>query len=228
MKNIGAIALLCAGLLHGQVSTTRVPVNSYSFQGATLGMSLSAFKTLKDVGPIQMDFMERTAKGKYKSVKRDVPTPICSDTIGGADSFAATSLQPGEIACDVQYGNPNRDDLVVAGQPVTQILFKFFNQKLETIEVRFPSVSYLVISSAFREKYGNPTTETTTDNENAMGATWSSDYLEWRQGSQSIRMFEGSGNGPGQDSFGIEGSSSVTISDSSLTPTPAPKRAVDF
>jgi hypothetical protein len=201
------------------------PSHPYTFQGASIGMSLGDFKKLKAGDSVMGDFQEPNSKGKLKNVRRAVPTPICSDTMGGPTAFQFA--EPGEVICDVHAGDLYRPDLAVAGFYVDSILFKFFNDKLERIEMQFAGFAYSGIADAFREKYGPPSSESKESQENGFGATWQSEVLTWKKGSEIIFINEGPGNGPGQDNRKPKTALAI-IQDPTLTPKATAKSKVNF
>jgi len=137
------------------------------------------------------------------------------------------TVQPGEVLCNPAPGEINIDARMVAGSAVTSILYHFYNGKLYEIALVFPAVRYGVTKSAFLDKYGPPSRQTTSEFQNGFGARWTGEDLFWLQGTQTVSLEEGGNNGPGQDHFASIGSSAV-IMDTALMPRSSSTKTQDF
>jgi len=117
---------------------------------------------------------------------------------------------------------------LVAGDPVGSVLYHFFNGKLYEIDLHFAAIRYRVIKAAFQDKYGPPSEQSESQFQNGFGASWTGEDLFWKLGTQSLFLYEGPKNGPGQDQFDEIASSAATFADSALAPASAPAQKPDF
>lgn len=130
--------------------------------------------------------------------------------------------------CNPSPGAVNVEARVVAGDPVGSVLYHFYSGKLYEIDLRFAAVRYRVIKAAFQDKYGSPTERSESQFQNGFGAKWAGESLLWKVGTESLFLYEGPKNGPGQDGFDEIAFSMATFTDSALAPSPSPAKKPDF
>lgn len=116
-------------------------------------------------------------------------------------------------------------DYLVAGIPMQSIMYRFREARLFRIEILFYCAAYQTLAAAFEEKYGKPSDDTAENYQNRFGARWAGRKKEWKNGSESIVIAEGAGNGPGRDPY-TDGGMAI-LEDSSFLPKPQP-RPQDF
>jgi hypothetical protein len=116
----------------------------------------------------------------------------------------------------------------VAGFLLPGIGYYFYNDKLYKIEMHFAARNYAVIGAAFKDKYGSEPDRIESQYHNGFGAQWVGESLFWKRGTQTVLLYEGSQNGPGQDQYSDIGSSTATFSDRALAPPIKPQGKSDF
>jgi hypothetical protein len=205
------------------------PVNvPFSFKGNSLGMTLQAFKASNNQGQVWVAWGPANSQGKAKKEnKKQVPTPLCTDDYPSlANGWLA--LSPGEVFCNPAPGETNPEARTVAGFVLPGIGYYFYNDKLYKIDMHFAARHYTVIRAAFKDKYGSQPDRIETSFQNGFGAHWIGESLFWKQGTQTVLLYEGSMNGPGQDRYSDIGSSTATFSDNAFVPPTKPRAKSDF
>jgi hypothetical protein len=133
------------------------------------------------------------------------------------------------VFCNPAPGETNPEARTVAGFLLPGIGYYFYNDKLYKINMHFAARNYAVMGAAFRDKYGSEPDRIESQYQNGFGAHWVGESLFWKRGTQTILLYEGSQNGPGQDKYNDIGSSTATFSDSALAPPPVkPRGKSDF
>lgn len=222
MKRLGVALLALIGMCSGQ-SPGDVP---FSFKGNSLGMTLQAFKASNNQGQVWIAWGSANWRGKPKKEnKKQVPTPLCTDDYPSL----AGALSPGEVFCNPDPAETNPEARTVAGLLLPGIDYYFYNDKLYKIAMHFAARNYAVIGASFRDKYGPEPYRMESQYQNGFGAHWVGESLFWKRGTQTVLLYEGSQNGPGQDQYADIGSSTATFSDSALAPPPVkPHAKSDF
>ena len=181
----------------------------FMFKGNSLGMTLDAFKASNNQGKVWVASGAPNWRGKpRKGMEREVPTPLCTDEMRGFPGDNETlAMVPDEVFCNPAPAEINPEARMVAGNPVAQ---------------------YPIIKSAFQTKYGPAPSRSEVGFQNGFGARWTGEVLLWNRSTQTLMLYEGGKNGPGQDEFDPVGSSSATFTDGALAPHLAPAQKPDF
>jgi hypothetical protein len=162
-------------------------------------------------------------------MEREVPTPLCTDEMRGFPGDNETlAMVPDEVFCNPAPAEINPEARMVAGNPVAAIGYYFFKGRLYRIEMHFAAAQYPIIKSAFQTKYGPAPSRSEVGFQNGFGARWTGEVLLWTRSTQTLMLYEGGKNGPGQDEFDPVGSSSATFTDGALAPHLAPAQKPDF
>jgi hypothetical protein len=221
--------VLCVSLLFAASGMSAQSASSdsqgFSFKGNYLGMPLSDFKAANP-GKIWINTGDPNRR-KNKNLTQEVATPLCTDVYGGFEGDTGP-LEPGEVLCNASPGIANPDGKTVMGQIAVQVIYRFFLGKLYRIEIAMLPVNYALVSLAFRKKYGEPGDVTYGQFENGFGAVWKGEELAWKNGSQRIYTFEGSGNGPAQNSLDPANPSRFIFEDTALAPPNSSRLKIDF
>jgi hypothetical protein len=216
MKRVLIVVLLCAS-----------PCVAQTFKGNTIGMSLEEFKQSNKGQQIHINTGD-PSKRVDKKLSQKVDTPLCTDTFDGFEGTEKGAYRlPGEIICNVSPGAFNSAAKTIDGMQMRQVLYHFYDGKLYRISLSFSTIQFSGVRSAFISKFGEPTHIADTGCQNAFGARWTAESVNWQiSPTVTATLVEGCGNGPGQNAF--DDVSGGGIDDSSIAPPHPTQKAADF
>jgi hypothetical protein len=227
-------------------ATSNTP-EGFSFKGNPLGMTLEQFKIANPTTPcFTFDDVAEPVKSQHNLEEAMLQEGIAQLHVKESQSATArdalhAAVRRAELAEGAVYvqktvpwtvnfvnptaneincssGDDDQDSLKVGSFKVSGVVYRFIEGRLYKVTILFPSGLIAPVRRAFTTKYGAFTILATDEYQNGLGACWSGANFAWTNGPQSIRLHEGSNNGPGQEFEA--GSGSVTYEDRSLEPVP--------
>lgn len=165
--------LLPAGLVLGQTtSTDRIDV-ALDFKGIPLGST------------------DEVVRQKFSELRCNVPLQKAqTETNESIRKYWETKAIEADLVCQRAFADPEPPWPVreFAGHKAGSVGFSYFAFKLVRAEATLPVFAFSDIVDGLTAKYGSPSSKTTEQLQNRMGATFLNEIVSWRRGNATLEI----------------------------------------